>query len=85
MGLTTQQVIIRTSQYSSFPTPSKNGFYFSFIFMCMSLLPVLCMCTMSVLCAWGGQKKMLGPRELELQMIVSHHMGALEEQTTLKC
>lgn len=36
----------------------------------------VCMCTTRTLGAWGGQKKELGPPELELQMVVTHCVGA---------
>ena len=34
--------------------------------------------------AFGGQKRVLDPLELELQMVVSHHVGA-RNQTQVLC
>jgi hypothetical protein len=36
----------------------------------------LCMCTLWVSCVCRGQKRLLDPRELELSVIVSHHVSA---------
>ena len=36
----------------------------------------MCMCTMCVSVAGRGQKRVSDPLELELQMVVSHHVGA---------
>jgi hypothetical protein len=48
-----------------------------FYFMCVIVLPA-CMQsrTMCVPDACGGQKRMPNPLELELQVVVSHHVGA---------
>lgn len=43
-----------------------------FIFyMCISILPSL----VYVCCVHSSQKKVLGPLELELQVVVNYHMG----------
>ena len=45
--------------------------------MCITGICVhICLCTSCVFGACGGQKRALDALELELQMVVSHHMGA---------
>lgn len=45
-------------------------------FVCMSSCLHTRVCIMYVSCAFGGQKRSSGTLEMELRMIVSHHMGA---------
>lgn len=60
-----------------------------FIYLCMSMCMHACMCTMCVPDAWGGQKWASEPLKLELWVVVSRHVGPLEEQlvfiTTSHC
>ena len=42
--------------------------------MCIRILPTLCQHTMCM--HYGGQKKALDPLGLELQTVVSYHVGA---------
>ena len=43
--------------------------------MCMSVFACMhaCMCTVHILGAYRGQKRVLDPLEMELQMAVNHH------------
>ena len=44
--------------------------------MYMGVLPALCPCATFMLDVLRGQKRALDSLELELQMVVSHHVGA---------
>lgn len=44
--------------------------------MYMGVLPSLCLCTTFMLGVLRGQKRVLDSLELDLQMAVSHHVGA---------
>lgn len=44
--------------------------------MCVGVLPACSLCTACILGTQGGNQKMVsGHLELEIQMVVSHHMG----------
>lgn len=47
-----------------------------FYFMCISVCLHICLCVPCIPEAWKGQERTPGPLELELQMIVSHHIDA---------
>lgn len=44
--------------------------------MCMVVLSPMDVCAPHAFSVYGGQKKKLDPLDLELQMVLSHHMGA---------
>jgi hypothetical protein len=48
--------------------------------MCIDVFPNIWLSSTHMPSAGGGQEKALDPLELELQIVVSHHMGA-ENQT----
>lgn len=52
--------------------------FFSFkkiIIVIIIIIPFLCLCTLSMPCAFGGQKRGVESLELKLQMVVSHRLG----------
>lgn len=50
-----------------------------FIYLCMGVdCPHVCLCTTSVQGDCGRKKRTLGPLALELEMVVSYHVGAAE-------
>lgn len=57
---------------------TKRNFKFIYCFMCMSVFVCLCEC------AFEDQKKALDALGLELQMVVSHHVGTCN-QTHVLC
>jgi hypothetical protein len=52
--------------------------------MCMSGFLHVCMCTICVPGALGSQKGEMDPLELELWMVVNHHVGAGNRTQVLK-
>jgi hypothetical protein len=55
-----------------------------FVLKCVSFA-CMCVCVPHVCpVSRGGQKRALDPQELELQMVVSHHVG-VGEQTWVLC
>jgi hypothetical protein len=56
-----------------FPYDSLDLFTLCLWVFCLHVV----ICTMCIPCASKGQKKVLGTLELELQMVVDYHVGAL--------
>lgn len=52
----------------------KKRFILFYVYVCV--LPVCMYCTTYVLGTCRGEKRLLGPLELELQVLLSHHVGA---------
>lgn len=60
----------------------EDGIWTYFYLMCMSACLHVYMCVTCVPGAHGGQKRDLGPLELDLQRVISYHVGfgSLQEQ-----
>lgn len=48
--------------------------------LCASVCLHMCLYTICMFGACGGQKRVSGPVELELEKVVSHHMDAAQEK-----